>query len=417
MLPHARRRRPRRILALLLLPALSSCFAYSNVERDVDDHPVVNTGARATILYPGQAPPPLSSSPQDAGLGDGAVLLGGASVDEVRHEEYRQEPLWLKPLLLPFAVVAWPFKKVGELVRSDPPPPLAPVAPTAARTPEPSDAQATWEASQLEQMRRELAKRQGSSAPGGTATAPSPAPLSGSAGRSIADELAALRARRGGPSPMSAPAIPVEAPPRADRALDRNGDGRPDHWLHGPSGSPEREVFDDAGDGTPNRWLFYESGSDALARVEEDLDGDGAADSWETYQDGRPLRRRADTNGSGSVDTWTFFRDGVPLRHEQDTDGDGFRDRIGYYEAGRLAREEEDLDDNGQPDRVSHFDEAGNLARRDEDSDGDGVVDLSSFYEGGRLVRRELLSEAALRALGESLNPMPAFDEGGREDG
>jgi hypothetical protein len=66
---------------------------------------------------------------------------------------------------------------------------------------------------------------------------------------------------------------------------------------------------------------------------------------------------------------------------------------------------------------VSHFDAAGNLARSDEDSDGDGVIDLSSFYEGGRLVRRELMGDAAMRALDESLAPLPAFSEAPSEGG
>ena len=52
-------RSTRLLFSLLLLPLLPACFAYSNVERDTDDHPVVTTGARAAIIYPGQAPPPL----------------------------------------------------------------------------------------------------------------------------------------------------------------------------------------------------------------------------------------------------------------------------------------------------------------------------------------------------------------------
>jgi hypothetical protein len=132
-------RSTRLLFSLLLIALLPGCFAYSNVERDTDDHPVVTTGARAAIIYPGQAPPPPtpppgatrtgttqgsgsrsgSSSGSDWGSGSEGTLIGGAAVDDVRHREIRQEPRWLKPLLLPFAVVAWPFKKAWDLVTPD----------------------------------------------------------------------------------------------------------------------------------------------------------------------------------------------------------------------------------------------------------------------------------------------------------
>jgi hypothetical protein len=112
------------------------------------------------------------------------------------------------------------------------------------------------------------------------------------------------------------------------------------------------------------------------------------------------------------VDAWTFYRGGLPFRHEQDTNGDGFRDRVGFYENGKLAREEQDLDGDGHPDRITRYDAAGEVAELDEDADGNGVIDQRSYYEAGRLQRRELLTEAAVRALeGESLAPPAPFSD------
>ncbi|MDX1648940.1 MAG: hypothetical protein R3263_03715, partial [Myxococcota bacterium] len=55
-------------LALLGLPlALAlGCFGYANVTADRDDHPVVNHGAGATILGPGQGPA-MPATPRPGG--------------------------------------------------------------------------------------------------------------------------------------------------------------------------------------------------------------------------------------------------------------------------------------------------------------------------------------------------------------
>ena len=54
--------RYRSILGFALLVGLSSaglgCFAVAKRSGDLDRAPVVNHGAGATVIYPGQAPPP-----------------------------------------------------------------------------------------------------------------------------------------------------------------------------------------------------------------------------------------------------------------------------------------------------------------------------------------------------------------------
>jgi hypothetical protein len=119
--------RPLSIPPLLLHVTLSlvaasqlGCFAYGRGQRDVDRTPIMNTGAGATILYPGQAPPlpgspapgvatPSGAVPGQPGVapenaagarsgtasGSGSVsMIGGAQRDEQSHAEYREDPIW-----------------------------------------------------------------------------------------------------------------------------------------------------------------------------------------------------------------------------------------------------------------------------------------------------------------------------------
>jgi len=76
--------RARRAIALatVALTAAQSlgCWAIHNVESDTDRSPVVNTGAGATIIYPGQPAPmhPGNYHPREAGYGQGAPGYPGA---------------------------------------------------------------------------------------------------------------------------------------------------------------------------------------------------------------------------------------------------------------------------------------------------------------------------------------------------
>jgi len=451
---------PRHWIPALCLATCLGC-AYSNVKVDDDDHPVFNTGVGAMILYPGQSPamPPAhpghqlpggapspgqpgargphgqalpAPSPAPSGTlggtptstvrqgpgssasssgGGGITFIGGSEVDKDTHKEIRQEPRWLKYLLAPFAIAAYPFVAVWDAVTGDdgPPPTRTAADPTTPTFPRPPavDVQTEHERSQLEALERELAGRPGSQPP---VPGPAPAPRlerPTPAGGSISAELAALQ--RGIPPKVpgesSAPrqARSARSEPQAsgthqpggiaDQVTDRNRDGRPDHWVYRHGGQPVRELFDEDADGAPDRSIFYQAETGEKSREEEDTNLDGRIDSWLEYRSGQITRHRRDTNGDGFVDTWSFYRDGNLTRQERDLNANGFRDRVGFYQDGRLAREEEDRNGDGRPDRVTLFDEQERIRQRDEDRDADGVVDLRSFYSEGRLIRRELLSE------------------------
>jgi hypothetical protein len=483
--------------ALLLVAGLGC--AYANVESDGDRHPVVNTGVGATILYPGQGPampaahpayqfpggapaPGQPGAPAPAGSGTiggtptstvqqgpgssgssagggGITFIGGADSDLGSHQKYGKEPRWLKYVLAPFAIAAYPFVAIRDAVTKDdgPPAPRPAAAPSGSAFPPqaPVDVQTQYEQNQLQTLESELAGQGGSQPAVGYGNAPAPAPGYRSApapaprmqrpaptGGSISAELAALQ--RGIPPRMDGASATPQQEQRAhgepgasgvqqqarsapgtggtdapggvaDQVTDRNGDGRPDHWIYRHDGQLVRELFDEDADGAPDRHLFYQTETGEKSREEEDTDLDGQIDSWLEYRNGQITRHRRDTNGDGFLDTWSFYRDGELTRQEQDLNADGFRDRVGFYQSGLLAREEEDRNGDGRPDRVTLFDEQERIRQRDEDRNGDGVVDLRSFYSEGRLMRRELLDDEETAELMDEEELASAEWSGGEE--
>jgi hypothetical protein len=482
---------PRPWFLALGLMACVSC-AYSNVKVDDDDHPVFNTGVGARILLPGESsamPPshpghqlpggapapgqvgargpqgqpvpapsaspsgtiggaPTSTVHQGPGSstsssgGGGITFIGGSEIDEDTHLEIRQDPKWLKFLLVPFAIAAYPFTATWNAITRDdgPPPPrsAADPSPTALSRPPAVDVQTAYEQSQLEALEREIAG-QAESQP--TVSGPMRAPRIDPptpAGDSISAELAALqrgippripgapgarpqaRSARGEAQPSGVqPQSHREAQQNggvADQVTDRNRDGRPDHWIYRHAGQLVRELFDEDADGAPDRYVFYQNETGEKSREEEDTNSDGRVDSWIEYRDGKVTRHRRDTNSDGFLDTWSFYREGELARQERDLNANGFRDRVGFYESGRLVREEEDRNGDGRADRVTLFDPQERIRQRDEDRDGDGVVDLRSFYSEGSLVRRELVDEVSEERMEEDSLASAAWSESDGEE-
>lgn len=70
------------------------------------------------------------------------------------------------------------------------------------------------------------------------------------------------------------------------------------------------------------RTEFFDKGT--IARAEEDTDGDGRVDRWETYRDGRVASVALDTAGHGRPDRRMIYgADGAVERVEVDPEGRG----------------------------------------------------------------------------------------------
>jgi hypothetical protein len=113
----------------------------------------------------------------------------------------------------------------------------------------------------------------------------------------------------------------------ADRRLEkvgfsRSGDGKEDAWsFAGPDGSVARIEIAGAGDGKITRTEFYEK--ESPVRAQEDTDGDGLMDKWETFEAGRLASVAFDTAHRGSPDRRLIYPAAGDVRIEVDPDGDG----------------------------------------------------------------------------------------------
>jgi len=417
--------------------AFAAAIGCTPKQTGLPNAPIFNTGARATIIMPGQSAPPMpgqnnvgptgtaqmgtpyggqhlggpgapppGTPPSQYGNPNDLSMLGGAVTVDTFNIKKPRNALNNNPLLWPLAFVAWPFEKIASAVEGGNEQERlderaqriiesggAPGYMTANRQ---QQAQMQYEQAQNDSMEAELAQRNGGAAMGSQVASAAP---SGGGSSSIAAELEALRQRsaatpRRGAAPSTA--APGAAGP-ADEAEDRDGDGQTDRWVY--DGERKREVFDDDGDGRPDRTVLYEPGGKQMSRVEQDSDGDGSPDTWVLYEGGKMTQRRADSNHDGQPDTWTFYdASGQVARQASDLDGDGQRDRAEMYENGKLARRTEDLDGDGRPDRDTRYDAKGQPIQTEEDKDGDGQIDVRSFYESGKLVKRQILDEEAQEA-------------------
>ncbi len=394
------------------------------------NYPVPQNAVARNVAVPppefGSGNGSASSSGSAAPRGAGVAMLGGTEIEETQHIKINEEPKWLKYIALPFVALAAPIKYGADKMAGDPAPaPTVPrnehqARPELQTAPAPTD----YETTRLQGMERELAQRGATPPPAPSAATPAPV----APGSSFSDELAALR-RRANPAPAQpvqpvqptqpmppvqptqAPLPPVSAPPVIAAAnpappvatpstgqVDRDGDGRTDHWITRENGAIAREVFDENFDGRPDRTLVYDPASHQVVQLEEDANFDGRSDAFTALRGGQVIGRRVDGNGDGQIDSWSIYRAGVITRLERDANGDGFRDHVAYYQEGRLAREERDDDGDGRTDLISYFDQGERVSRVEEDSNGDGEMDVVSHYENGRLARREVLDASVLSA-------------------
>ncbi|MGE4609637.1 MAG: hypothetical protein AAEJ52_23115 [Myxococcota bacterium] len=221
-------------------------------------------------------------------------------------------------------------------------------------------------------------------------------------------------------------------------------------WGNTETLEVDRGFQDDNGDGVPERILFFGTGTDTLLRLEEDSNGDGHVDTWQSYEGGELTRRLRDTDADGAVDVWEEYRDARMIGRTLDRDHDDVADTFFEYRGDALAEERHDSDNDGRIDQLVRYENlfrissevdqdrdgatdtwitygisrgeevvvrverssrgAGPadifetydtttgksiLSKREEDSDGDGSIDVTSLYEDGKLVQREVTHSEA----------------------
>jgi antitoxin component YwqK of YwqJK toxin-antitoxin module len=421
------------LLAALAIQ-ISGCMAYNNTSSDFDRTPIVNTGTRAAIIYPGQGAPAMPGSvpqaqyappgsnpqqaqpatpeqsppyppgapvspggapapqpyanPQSGSAPDGQIsFLGGSRMDESRHVDIRKEPLVIKYLTAPFKLIAAPFVLAKEAIEGEPEPgpaiprrpdPQLPQAQSAAGTAPPAQNPVTdYEAAMLEDLERQLDERRP------TEPRETPQQQIASAQRpslSIADELRELQ---------RAPEVPrsrSDQPPTPAPSTFAKTPTSPEPGNPFPTASG---IVDRNNDGRIDQWIFRENGEIAKEVLDEDFNGRPDRTMVFDPQTHRPSSVEEDTSGDGVVDSWTDYDNGAIARRRSDSNGDGTVDTWSFFRAGELTRHEQDTSGDGYRDLVSFF-EDGHRVREERDVNGDGQADAILYYDrNDQLVRRE----------------------------
>jgi hypothetical protein len=142
------------------------------------------------------------------------------------------------------------------------------------------------------------------------------------------------------------------------------------------SGRLTQLAYDSDGNGTHDAWAFMDGAR--LIRLEADENGDGRVDRWEHYAGTvgssrqPPERIERSTRFDGRISRREFFERGVMVRVEEDTDGDGALDKWETYAGGALAILALDSTRRGTPDRRLIYKPDGSLDRIEVDPTGSG---------------------------------------------
>ena len=136
---------------------------------------------------------------------------------------------------------------------------------------------------------------------------------------------------------------------------DRNEDGKIDRWeYYDRDGKLLKVGMSRSDDGKPDAWAFAGPGG-RIARIEISSNRDEAKiDRWERYEpspaggpDGSLAAADEDTNGDGKPDKWETYASGALKTVAFDENRDGRPDRRLSYDAGVLSLIETDPDESG----------------------------------------------------------------------
>jgi hypothetical protein len=152
---------------------------------------------------------------------------------------------------------------------------------------------------------------------------------------------------------------------------DSKGRGQFDTFRYMDGARLTRVEIDRDGDGKIDRWEHY--GPDQkLEKVGFSLRNDGKEDGWAWVgPDGATTRVESSPRRDGKMSRIEYFEHGVLVRAEEDSDGDGRIDKWETYDGRRLAIVAFDTLHRGRPDRRIVYD-ADASVRIEVDPRGDG---------------------------------------------
>lgn len=156
--------------------------------------------------------------------------------------------------------------------------------------------------------------------------------------------------------------------------VDSDGDGRFDTWRYMDGPRLIRVEVDRNQDGQIDRWEYY--GADQkLEKLGFSLQADGKEDGWIwTGPGGETTRVESFARRDGKVSRIDYYEKGILVRADEDTDGDGRMDKWETYDGARLAIVAFDTQHRGVPDRRLVYG-ADASARIEVDRDGRGAFE------------------------------------------
>jgi hypothetical protein len=153
---------------------------------------------------------------------------------------------------------------------------------------------------------------------------------------------------------------------------DSNGDGKVDTWSYMDGARVIRIEIDKDEDGKIDRWEYYDA-NQKLTKIGTSRAQDGKEDSWAYLAaDGTIDHIDVSTKHDGKVNRVEHFQKDVLVAAEEDSDGDGKMDKWETYDGPRLASIAFDTTHRGTPDRRLIYAPDG-TARLEVDQKGTGV--------------------------------------------
>jgi hypothetical protein len=132
--------------------------------------------------------------------------------------------------------------------------------------------------------------------------------------------------------------------------LDSNGNGRIDTWSYMDGSRVVRIELDQNEDGRIDRWEYYDEGKH-LTRIGYSRADNGQADAW-SYADTSGAVVKVELSGKdGGIRRTEHYEHDHLASAEEDTDGDGRIDKWETYGGGRLLTVAFDTKHRGTPER------------------------------------------------------------------
>jgi hypothetical protein len=152
---------------------------------------------------------------------------------------------------------------------------------------------------------------------------------------------------------------------------DSQGNGKVDTWSYMDGTRVVRIEIDQDGDGRIDRWEHYRP-DQRIEKLGFSRRHNGIEDAWSfTGGDGRVERIELSTHQNNVVDRIEHYEHGLMVRAEEDSNGDGAIDKWESYDGQRLASVAFDTLHRGMPDRRLTYSPAG-VATLEIDRRGDG---------------------------------------------